>query len=88
MDQSTEDHPRFVSIDYFVIDMLGLKARSNYYNHRNDEGWPQRVYPTGKPMLVYEECVAYQKMLMNRRGGPPPVKAKPVRTKTLGRPVA
>jgi len=84
MDAAT-DHPRFVSIDYFVNEMLGFKSRSTYYNHRNDVGWPQRVYPTGKPMLVYEECLAYQKMLMDRRN-PPPVHRPPSLGRPRGRP--
>jgi hypothetical protein len=81
----TEDHPRFVDIEYFVCEMLGFKAKSTYYNHRNDPGWPQRVYPTGQPKLVYAECVAYQKQLMESRDPPPRQKLK-VRGKRLGRP--
>ena len=68
MDQIETDHPRFVTIDYFVKDMLGYKHRVSYYDHLNDPGWPQRVYPGGKPMLVYDECVAYQRQIMADRG--------------------
>jgi hypothetical protein len=60
--------PRFVSIKFFVQEMLGYAALSTYYNHIDDEGWPQRVYPGGKPMLVYEECVDYMRLLMDKRG--------------------
>jgi len=60
-------HQRFVTIDYFMKEMLGYKSKVTYYNHLADEGWPQRVYPTGKPMLVYDECVAYQQQLMSKR---------------------
>ncbi|MER9336034.1 hypothetical protein NKJ06_18925 [Mesorhizobium sp. M0293] len=66
MDQPIE-HPRFVTIDYFVKTMLGYKHRVSYYDHINDPGWPQRVYPGGKPMLVYDECVAYQRQKMAER---------------------
>jgi hypothetical protein len=52
MDAVTDDHPHFVSIDYFVMDMLGFKSRSTYYNHLNDNASPKRVYPTAKPSLV------------------------------------
>jgi hypothetical protein len=79
------EHAHFVSIEYFVIEMLGFKSRSTYYNHRHDKGWPQRVYPTGKPMLVYEECLAYQKMLMDQRN-PPPVHKPPPGVRRPGRP--
>lgn len=63
-------HERFVTIDYFIKEMLGYKSRITYYNHLKDEGWPQRVYPAGKPMLVYDECVAYQRRLMSKRTPP------------------
>jgi hypothetical protein len=63
------DEPiRFVTIEYFIHDMLGYKSRISYYNHINDKGWPQRVYPTeGKPKLIYAECVAYQQKIMKAR---------------------
>lgn len=85
MDQPQE-HPRFVTIDFFVKDMLGFKNRVSYYHHIDEPGWPQRVYPAGrKPMLVYDECVAYQRMKMAERNQP----AKPVpngRKRHVGRP--
>jgi hypothetical protein len=80
-----QEHQRFVTIDYFVIEMLGFRSRSTYYNHVGDPGWPQRVYPTGKPMLVYDECVAYQKMLMDQRDEPPVMKRLVVK-RSPGRP--
>ncbi|RWJ96998.1 hypothetical protein [Mesorhizobium sp.] len=67
---STPDQPRFVTIEFFVKDMLGFKHRVSYYDHKNDPGWPQRAYPAGpgsKPMLVYDECVAYQRLKMAER---------------------
>lgn len=85
MDQPQE-HPRFVTIDFFVKDMLGYKHRVSYYDHINDRGWPQRVYPGGtKPMLVYDECVAYQRMKMAERDPTP--KPAPTVKRRVGRPV-
>lgn len=83
------DHPRFVTIDYFVMEMLGYKNRTTYYNHINDEGWPQRVYPAGKPMLVYDECVAYQQRIIADRTPPPEPYVKPKKAgpkRHVGRP--
>lgn len=78
---------RFVTIGFFVKEMLGYAALSTYYNHIDDPDWPQRVYPGGKPMLVYDECVAYMRKLMARREPPPPfVKPKPKRPRHPGRP--
>lgn len=82
-----EHHPRFVPIEYFINQMLGYKSRSSYYNHEQDEGWPQRVYPGGKPMLVYEECVAYMERLMGHRAPPPPFHKPPPKKRRPGRPV-
>ena len=77
-DNQPDDGLRFVTIGYFIQTMLGYAALSTYYNHINDEGWPQRVYPGGRPMLVYEECVAYMRQLMANRVPPPPfVKPEP-----------
>jgi len=83
----TEEHPRFVTIDYFCKDMLGFKSRVSYYNHIKDEGWPQRVYPAGKPMLVYDECVEFQRRLMAKRQPPPSPYVKPTKGRRIGRPV-
>lgn len=81
-----QEHPRFVTIDFFVKDMLGYKHRVSYYDHINDPGWPQRVYPGGtKPMLVYDECVAYQRMKMAEREGKPKASA-PAGKRHVGRP--
>lgn len=86
MDQ-TEQHPRFVTIDYFVKDMLGYRNRVTYYDHINDPGWPQRVYmPGGKPMLVYDECVAFLRQMMAKRA-PAPAKPTDGRKRRPGRPV-
>jgi|SRR5882672_1625526 len=63
---------RFVTIEYFIKEMMGYKSKVSYYNHLNDEGWPQRVYPgSGKPLLRYEDCVAYQEMLLKQGGKRP-----------------
>lgn len=69
------EEARFVSIGYFMKTMLGYKSDVSYYNHLDDEGWPQRVWPTasGKPMLVREECDAYVAGKMDNRT--PPTKA-------------
>lgn len=67
----TDDAPRLISIDEFIKGMLGHKSSSSYYNHIHEEGWPQRVWPSGKPMLVYDECVAYIERLKARRVKPP-----------------
>lgn len=67
-------HPqqqKFVTIDYFLITMLNYRSRVSYYNNLHKPGWPQRVYPAGKPMLVYDECLAYQQRLMDARKKPP-----------------
>lgn len=64
-------HPRFVTIDYFIKDMLGYKSRISYYNHIKDPRWPQRVYPTGdKPMLDFDECVAFMEWKKGNREKP------------------
>ncbi|ESY01511.1 hypothetical protein X755_06965 [Mesorhizobium sp. LNJC405B00] len=60
--------------------MLGYKSRVSYYNHLDDEGWPQQRYPSGaKPMLVYEECVAYMEAIEGKR-------SKPTLQQTPGKP--
>lgn len=82
MTEQQADHPRFVTIDYFIKDMLGYSNRTSYYNHMDDPGWPQRVYPAGKPMLVYDECVAYQRQIMANRTPPAEAYVKP--SKKLG----
>ena len=85
MVEQVGEHPRFVTVEHFMVDMLGFKHKQSYYDHVDKPGWPQRVYPGGKAMLVLEECVAYQRRLMEERGKPktqaPPPKRRP------GRPV-
>lgn len=85
MDQPQE-HPRFVTIEFFVKTMLGYKHRVSYYDHINDPGWPQRVYPGGKPMLVYDECIAYQRQKMAEREAPPKAPPSDGRKRHVGRP--
>jgi hypothetical protein len=62
-------HKHFVTLKYFAVEMLGYADLVSYYNHMHEPGFPQRVYPTGKkkPMLVYEECLAYQERVMAAR---------------------
>jgi hypothetical protein len=62
--------PTHCTIDHFCREMLGLKSKVSYYNHVNDPGWPQRVYPTGKPLLVLAECEAFVKTLDATRRAP------------------
>lgn len=60
--------PKFVTIDYFWRDMLGRGSRTWFYNHVNDPGFPQRVYPDGgRPMLLYDDCKAYVDKLLAQR---------------------
>lgn len=92
MEQAVETHPRFVTIDYFVTEMMGYKSKVTYYNKLKTPGWPQRVYPGGpgsKPLLVYEECVAYMERLM--QGRTPPTAKPPApegKKRHPGRPAA
>lgn len=81
-----EPGERYVTITYFIKNMLGFKARGTYYNHLDEPGWPQRVYPVGKPMLVYSECLAYQRKLEAARG-PLPVAEASLKRRP-GRPVS
>jgi predicted DNA-binding transcriptional regulator AlpA len=59
---------KLVTITYFVTVMLGLNSRQWYYNHLSDPNLPRRVQiGGGKPMLVYDECIAYvEKALKDR----------------------
>lgn len=86
-----EQHQHYVTIMYFIKTMLGFKARATYYNHLDEPGWPQRVYPTGthKPMLVYSECVAYLRQLEAKRAAPAPAPEapQPDKPRRPGRPV-
>jgi predicted DNA-binding transcriptional regulator AlpA len=56
------EHKRYVTIGFFVHEMLGMRSKNWYYNHLKDEGFPQRVYLPGstRPALDYDECLAYQ----------------------------
>jgi len=85
---------RFVTIEYFIKEMMGYKSKTSYYNHIHDKGWPQPVYPGGgQPLLVYDECVAYQNQLLKQRTPPggeeiekPKKKEPPPRRRHAGRP--
>lgn len=66
---------KLCTIAYFM-EMAGYKSKVSYYNHLDDEGWPQRIYRTGRPMLRYDDCKAY----LDGRSGKPEgafVKSKP-----------
>jgi len=84
-------HKRYVSLKYFAVEMLGFKSSVSYYNHMHEPGWPQRIWITPRrPMLDYEECLAFQKA----RYGSAPVEPlerqhlpKPPRKRRTGRPV-
>ena len=80
----TDEPDKLVSIEYFVTQMLGYKAKSTYYQHMHEPGWPQRVYPGSKAMLVLSECEAYIAKLKADRT-PAPVKPPKVKRHT-GRP--
>jgi len=58
-----DEHKRYVTIGFFTHDMMGRKSKNWFYNHANDEGFPQRVYLPGahRPVLDYDECLAFQK---------------------------
>jgi len=68
------DEVEFITIDEFVKGMLRYKSRISYYDHIDDEGWPQRVF-VGKPMLVKSECEAYVRKLLADRTAKPFVKS-------------
>jgi hypothetical protein len=56
------EHKRYVSLSFFVHEMMGKKSKNWYYNHLADEGFPQRIYLPGSrhPVLDYADCIAYQ----------------------------
>jgi len=58
---------RFVTLEYFWREMLGLRSKGWYYNHADDPGMPKRVYFGAKPMLLYDECLAYIDHLIEER---------------------
>jgi hypothetical protein len=79
--------PTLVTIEHFVIGMLHYKNRVSYYDHMDEPGWPQRVYPGGdKPLLVLSECEAYVAGLLNAREPVKPKAAKPKKPRHTGRP--
>jgi hypothetical protein len=86
MTETADDHVHFVTLEYFMVEMLGFKSKQSYYDHASKPGWPQRVYPGGKPMLVLEECRAYQRRLMDSRA-PEQQPAVPGPKRRPGRPV-
>lgn len=67
MDATTTELPELITIEEFMA-MLGYKSTVSYYNHRNDPGYPQRVYLGGKPpMLVKEECLDYMRRVITQK---------------------
>jgi hypothetical protein len=83
---------RFVTVEYFWREMLGLGSKGWYYNHANDPGMPKRVYFGVKPMLLYEECLAYIDRAIEDRGPvyppkPQQQKKNPAKKRRVGRPV-
>ena len=78
---NAHDHDRFVTIKYFVHEMLGMKARNWYYDHQHDYGVPKRIIVGGVKKLSLRDCIAYQEML---RGAAYP-QATPIKRK-VGRP--
>jgi len=58
-----DEHARYVTITFFVRQMMGKKSKTWYYNHVDDPGFPQRIYLPGahRPVLSYDECLAFQK---------------------------
>lgn len=84
--ESRHGHPRLVSVEYFWKDMLGMSSRFWYYKHRHDPGFPQPVYFGQRPMLVYDECVAYVERLMAQRDGTQEPEEGPKPKRHVGRP--
>lgn len=62
---------RFVTIPYFVQEMLGHKNRAWYYRHVNDQGMPQRYKVGGLPRLSLAECSAYVEQVKGKPAAPP-----------------
>lgn len=82
--------PRFVTLEYFWREMLGLNSKGWYYNHADDPGMPKRVYFGSKPMLLYDECMAYINHLIEERVKRPVKRTKknPAgKPRRVGRPV-
>ena len=73
--------PRLITISEFVR-MMGRNARSWYYDHRNEPGFPQ---PVGKPpMLVLSECEAFIQRQIDERDRR---KGRPLKEPPHGAPV-
>jgi hypothetical protein len=84
----TPEPPRFVTIEFFWKEMLGLTNKQWFYNHKDDPGFPRRVYFGSKPMLIHDECVAYIARMVGQRTMPEPEKKNPPRKpRRVGRPV-
>jgi hypothetical protein len=79
------EKPRLITIEQFIIGMMGFRSRISYYNHQGEPGWPQRVYIGKKPMLRYDDCMAYYNGLVS--DPVPEAKTPPVRRRRVGRPV-
>jgi hypothetical protein len=76
MDALAPEHRRFVTISYFVRNMMGYSSRNWYYRHRRDPGFPQVIMLPGhqRALLDFDECKAYQERLVASGGGQwPPV---------------
>lgn len=68
-----DEHKRYITIGFFVHDMMGRKRKNWYYTHLKDPGFPQRHYLVGSrhPVLDYDECVAYQQAATKTPPGEP-----------------
>lgn len=66
MNENIAPHDKFVTITYFVREMLGRRSRDWFYDHVNDEGMPQRVTVGDKVMLSFEDCTRYIEQLKSK----------------------
>lgn len=71
--RGTRVHENFVTISFFVKEMLGLRDRGWYYAHKDDPGMPKRVRMGGKVLLPFADCVAYVNQL-KKKAEPEPLK--------------
>jgi hypothetical protein len=55
-------HKRFVSLSFFVREMMGKKNLNWFYLHCTHPDFPKRIYLPGahRPVLSYDECIAFQ----------------------------
>jgi hypothetical protein len=88
MMMTVDKHDRFITISYFVHEMMGMKARDWYYDHQDDPGVPQRVMIGGVPKLSLRECIAYQEMLKGATQPAAPIKKKIGRPRKVRPPAA